>query len=45
MKENEIKIAVNSMRKGDLITETIVRAFGKMTKKGMEQSQDELRFK
>ncbi len=44
-KENEIKLAGNSSGKGDLITETIVRASGKMTKKGIEQRQDNLRFK
>jgi hypothetical protein len=43
-KENEIKLAGNSSGKGNLITETIVRASSKMTKKGIEQSQDKLRF-
>jgi hypothetical protein len=43
--ENKLKLAENFTGKGDLITVANVMASGKITKKCLEQNQDELQFK
>ncbi len=43
--ENNLKLAENFMGKDNLITEAITKASGKITKKSMEQNQDEMGFK